>query len=100
MFELPFIASNRGIVNARAGAEFMPQLAEETKDVKLLCYWSHDAGLIHTNKAIATMDDLKGLKLRNRRLARRSAEGARRDVRRHAGAAGAESLASASSTAP
>ncbi len=65
VFELPFIASRRGIVNARAGAEFMPQLAEETKDVKLLCYWAHDHGLLHTNKAIATMDDLKGLKLRN-----------------------------------
>jgi TRAP-type transport system periplasmic protein len=65
VFELPFIANRRGIVNAKAGAEFMPQLAEETKDVKLLCYWSHDAGLIHTNKAIRTMDDLKGLKLRN-----------------------------------
>lgn len=65
VFELPFIGHRRGIVNAKAGAEFMPQLAEETKDVKLLCYWAHDAGLIHTNKAIATMDDLKGLKLRN-----------------------------------
>jgi TRAP-type transport system periplasmic protein len=65
VFELPFICSRRGIVNAKAGAEFMPQLAEETKDVKLLCYWAHDHGLIHTNKAIATMDDLKGLKLRN-----------------------------------
>jgi TRAP-type transport system periplasmic protein len=65
VFELPFICNRRGIVNAKAGAEFMPQLAEETKDVKLLCYWAHDAGLIHTNKAIKTMDDLKGLKLRN-----------------------------------
>ncbi len=65
VFELPFIGSNRGIVNARAAAEMMPALAEETKDVKLLCYWAHDAGLIHASKQIRTMDDLKGLKLRN-----------------------------------
>jgi TRAP-type C4-dicarboxylate transport system substrate-binding protein len=65
VFELPFICNRRAAVNARAAAEFMPQLAEETKGVKLICFWAHDHGLIHASKAIRTMDDFKGLKLRN-----------------------------------
>lgn len=66
VFELPFICARRGIVNAQAAQEFAnAHLKDEVKDVKLLSYWAHDHGLIHTNKAIATMDDLKGLKLRN-----------------------------------
>jgi TRAP-type transport system periplasmic protein len=32
--------------------------------VKLLAFWAHDHGLIHANKQVKTMDDLKGLKLR------------------------------------
>lgn len=66
VFELPFIASKRGIVNAQAAQEFADRhLADEVKDVKLLAYWAHDGGVIHANKAIRTMDDLRGLKLRN-----------------------------------
>ncbi len=65
VFELPFVADRRGIVNARAAQEFaQAHLASETKDVKLLSYWAHDHGLIHASRQIKTMDDLKGLKLR------------------------------------
>jgi TRAP-type transport system periplasmic protein len=66
VFELPFLCARRGIVNAQAAQEFADaNLKDEVKDVKLLSYWAHDHGLLHTNKAIATMDDIKGLKLRN-----------------------------------
>ncbi|KAB2849004.1 MAG: TRAP transporter substrate-binding protein [Hyphomicrobiaceae bacterium] len=66
VFELPFIASRRGTVNARAAQEFAgTHLANETKDVKLLSFWAHDHGLIHATKQIKTLEDLAGLKLRS-----------------------------------
>jgi TRAP-type transport system periplasmic protein len=66
VFELPFIGAGRGIVNARAAQEFAnTYLKDEVKDVKMLSYWAHDGGHIHSNKQITTMDDLKGLRLRN-----------------------------------
>lgn len=65
VFELPFVAHARSLVNSKACAEYAAaHLANETKDVKLLCFWAHDRGLIHANRQVKTMDDLKGLKLR------------------------------------
>lgn len=65
VFELPFIASPRGIVNARASQDYADaQLGEETKDVKLLSFWSHDQGVIHCRNKVETLADLQGKKLR------------------------------------
>jgi TRAP-type transport system periplasmic protein len=66
VFELPFIASQKGIVNARAAQELADTyIKDEVKDVKLLSYWAHDGGLIHANKQVTKLEDLAGLKLRN-----------------------------------
>jgi TRAP-type C4-dicarboxylate transport system substrate-binding protein len=68
VFELPFIAAQKGVPNAKAVQEFYettPFLKAEFKEVHPICVWAHDGGLIHTNKAIKTMDDLRGLKLRS-----------------------------------
>ncbi|MDQ6434893.1 TRAP transporter substrate-binding protein [Mesorhizobium sp. LHD-90] len=66
VFELPFIAARNATANAPAAQEYgETHLAKETADTKILCFWAHDHGLIHTNKPIAKMEDLAGLKLRN-----------------------------------
>ena len=66
VLELPFIASTKGITNARAAQEFADaHIKDEVKDIKLLSFWAHDAGHIHATRQVKTMEDLKGLKLRN-----------------------------------
>jgi TRAP-type C4-dicarboxylate transport system substrate-binding protein len=64
-FELPFVADARASVNSRALQAFAEQhLAEELREVHPIAVWAHDGGLIHANRAVATMEDLRGLKLR------------------------------------
>jgi len=66
VFELPFVAAKRALPNARAIQEFAGQhLAKEFGEVHPICLWSHDHGVLHTNKPVKTMEDLKGLRLRS-----------------------------------
>ena len=52
-------------MNAQASQEYAEaQLGEETKDVKVLAFWSHDHGVIHCRNKIETLADLQGQKLR------------------------------------
>ncbi|AZO76536.1 MULTISPECIES: TRAP transporter substrate-binding protein [unclassified Bosea (in: a-proteobacteria)] len=64
-FELPFVANKRALVNSLALTDFAKEhLKDEFKDIHPICFWAHDHGLIHANKSVKTMEDLKGLKLR------------------------------------
>lgn len=64
-FELPFVAGRRALANARAVQEFADaNLKDEFRAVQPLCVCAHDHGLIHATRAVATMDDLKELKVR------------------------------------
>ncbi|MFL5127681.1 MAG: C4-dicarboxylate ABC transporter, partial [Microvirga sp.] len=68
VIELPFVAARRGVVNAKATQEFyetQAQLKQEFREVQPICLWAHDHGLVHANKQVKTIDDMKGLKLRS-----------------------------------
>ena len=64
-FELPFVANKSALSNSLAIAEYAGQhLQDEYKEVRPICIWAHDPGVIHANRQVRTMEDLKGLKLR------------------------------------
>lgn len=65
VFELPFVAAQRGAVNSPAVQEFaLAQAADELREVRPVCVWAHDQGLIHARRQVKTLEDLRGLKLR------------------------------------
>lgn len=64
-FELPFVAGAKSVTNAKAAQAFCEQnLRDEFKDVRLICVCAHDGGLVHASRAVRTMHDLRGLRLR------------------------------------
>ena len=65
VFELPFVAAPTGVTNAKAVQEFADtQLGDELGEVHPIAVWANDQGLIHANRAVHTLDDIKGLKIR------------------------------------
>lgn len=65
VFDLPFVAARRGIVNSQAIQEFADKhAADEFPDVQPLVIWGQDHGVIHAKKQIQTMADMKGAKIR------------------------------------
>lgn len=65
VFEQPFVGGRRALTNARAAQEFAATyLAEELREVQPLCVAAHDQSLLHATRPVATIDDLKDMKLR------------------------------------
>jgi TRAP-type C4-dicarboxylate transport system substrate-binding protein len=65
VFELPFVCHPLAAPNAKACQEFAEtHLREEFGDVHPITIWAHDGGVVHANRAVNTLEDLRGLKLR------------------------------------
>jgi TRAP-type C4-dicarboxylate transport system substrate-binding protein len=63
VFELPFAASHRALVNSKALQDYaIANLQDEFHEVRPLAFSCRDHGVLHANRAIRTIDDLKGLR--------------------------------------
>jgi TRAP-type C4-dicarboxylate transport system substrate-binding protein len=63
-FELPFLLSRRALVNSRAIEDFAAaNLQDEFREVHPICFSCRDHGVVHTARAIKSIEDLKGLRL-------------------------------------
>ena len=64
VFELPFIMTN-GVATSKAFHEYCEMhCQEEFADVKVIAWHAHGPGLIHSSKAVNTLEDMNGLKVR------------------------------------
>ena len=63
-FELPFVLSHRALVNSKAIEDFAgANLRDEFREVHPLCFSCRDPGVLHAARTIASIEDLKGLRL-------------------------------------
>ena len=65
VFELPFMMTNAEAVSKAYWDLFEKEMKDtDYKDVHVIGTWVHGPGVMHTNKPVATMDDLNGMKFR------------------------------------
>jgi TRAP-type transport system periplasmic protein len=63
VFELPFVPSRRALVNSKAMEDYAARnLRDEFRDVHPICFSCRDHGVLHANRTIQSITDLKGLK--------------------------------------
>ncbi len=64
MFELPFVAARRALVNSKAIQDYAAaNLKDEFREVHPICFSCADGGVVHTNRPIRTIEELRGLRL-------------------------------------
>jgi TRAP-type C4-dicarboxylate transport system substrate-binding protein len=63
-FELPFVPSRRALVSSKAIDDYgRANVADEFSDVHPICFSCSDRGVVHANRPIRTVDDIKDLRL-------------------------------------
>jgi len=63
-FELPFVASRRALVSSRAIEDYAAaNLKDEFREFHPICFSCADRSVIHTNRAIRSIADIRGLRL-------------------------------------
>jgi TRAP-type transport system periplasmic protein len=64
VFELPFLVSQRALVNSKAIEDYAADnLLDEFRELHPLCFSCRDHGVLHANRTIKSLSDLKGMKL-------------------------------------
>jgi TRAP-type C4-dicarboxylate transport system substrate-binding protein len=64
VFELPFAVSRRALVNSKALQDYAAaNLQDEFREVRPLAFSCRDHGVLHANRAIRSIEDIKGLRL-------------------------------------
>ena len=64
VFELPFVAVRRALINSKAIEDYgAANLKDEFHDVHPICFSCADRGIVHTNRPIRTIEELRGLRL-------------------------------------
>jgi TRAP-type C4-dicarboxylate transport system substrate-binding protein len=65
VFDLPFIGARKAVPNSKALQQFSDlHLRDEFKEIHPICFFAQDHGVIHANRAIKSLDDLRGMRLR------------------------------------
>jgi TRAP-type C4-dicarboxylate transport system substrate-binding protein len=64
IFELPFVPSRRALVSSKAIEDYAAaNLKDEFREIHPICFSCSDRGIIHTNRPIESVADIKGLHL-------------------------------------
>ena len=63
-FELPFLPSRRALVSSKAVDDYARvNLADEFREVHPICFSCSDRGVLHTNRPVHTVEEIRDLRL-------------------------------------
>jgi TRAP-type C4-dicarboxylate transport system substrate-binding protein len=63
-FELPFLPSSRALVSSKAVDDYArANLADEFREVHPICFSCSDRGVLHTNRPVHTIEEIRDLRL-------------------------------------